>query len=88
MDVTCLHSQPAVNSRIWETLLATNVFHLLADVANHGSTIMASVHNKILKNFKFNAGTVFCTNCAKSKAAHNYNLRSVTFLTGAILDLE
>jgi hypothetical protein len=77
-DATCLHSHPAVNSCIWETLLA--------DVANHESTILESVRNKIPSIFKFNAGTVFCNNCAKSKAPHNSNLGSVIFLTGATLD--
>ena len=87
-DATCLHSHPAVHSCIWETTLATNVFHLLADVANHESTIVEYVHNKILSIFKFNAGTVFCTNCARIKATHNSNLGSVILLTGATLDLE
>jgi len=68
--------------------LATNVFHLLAEVANHESTIVESVLNKILSIFKFDAGIVFCIDCARSKAPHNYNLGSVIFFTGAILDLE
>jgi hypothetical protein len=59
---TCLHSHPAVNTLIWETLLATNVFHLSADIANDESTFVESVPNKILSIFKFNAGTVFCIN--------------------------
>jgi len=67
--------------------LATNVYHLLAEAANHESTIVESVHNKILSIFKFNAGTVFCINCTRSKAPHNSNLGCVTF-TGATLDLE
>jgi hypothetical protein len=75
-------------SLILETLLAKSVFHLLAEAANHESTIIESVHNKILSILKFNAGTVFCINCASSKAPHNYNLGSVTFFTGATLDLE
>ena len=58
-DATCLHSHPAVNSCIWETLLAINVFHLLADVAKHESTTVESGHNKFLGIFEFNAGTVF-----------------------------
>jgi hypothetical protein len=34
-------------------LSARNVFHLLAEVTNHESTIVESVHNKILAIFKF-----------------------------------
>jgi hypothetical protein len=46
-DATRLHSHPAVSSCNWETLLATNIFQLLADVANHESTITESVQNQI-----------------------------------------
>jgi hypothetical protein len=77
-----------VISCIWETLLATNISHLLADVANHERTIVESLHNRILAIFKFKTGTVFCTSRAKSEAPHNCSLGSVIFLTGATLDLE
>ena len=87
-DATCLHSHPAVSSWIWGTLLATNVFHLLDEAVNHESTIVESVYNMILSVFKFNAGTVFCINCARSKAAHNSKLGIMAFFTGTTLDLE
>jgi hypothetical protein len=72
-DAICLRSHPVLNYRMWESPLATKVFHLVADVANHESTIVESCHNKILSVFKFNAGTVFCIKCGRSKAPHNSN---------------
>ena len=69
-------------------MLATNVYPLVADVANNESTIVESVHSKILAIFKFNAGTVFCISCGKSKAPHNSNLGSVIILTGATFDFK
>jgi hypothetical protein len=74
-------THPVVISYIWETVLARNVFHSLADVANRDSTIVESVRNKILAIFKFNAGIIYIS-CAKSKAPHNSNLGSAIFLTG------
>ena len=68
--------------------MATNVFHLLDEAVNHESTIVESVYNMILSVFKFNAGTVFCINCARSKAAHNSKLGIMAFFTGTTLDLE
>jgi hypothetical protein len=79
-----LHSHPVAISCIWETLRQIKIFHLLADE----STSMESVHNRILVIFKFKAGTVLCTSCAKSEDPHNSKVGSVIFLTRATLDLE
>jgi hypothetical protein len=80
-DAMCFHSHPLAISSTWETLLATDVFHLLADVANHERTIVESIHNRILAIFKFKISIVFCTSHAKSKVPHNSRLGSVIFLT-------
>jgi hypothetical protein len=69
-------------------MLATNIFHLVADVANHESTTVESVQSKILAIFKFNADTVFCINNTNYKALYNSNLGSVIFLTEATFNLE
>ena len=42
VDSMCLHSYPVLNSCIWGTLLATNIFLLLTDDANHERMIVKS----------------------------------------------
>ena len=86
--LTCFQSLMMVVSWIRATLLAMNVFHLVASEEIHDKTVVESVQRWTLwiSNFNIDKTLSICT--ASNTAPISSNLGKVTFFTGATLEHE
>jgi len=86
--LTCFQSLMLVVSWVRATLLAMNVFHLIASEEIHDKTIVESVQRWTLWISTFNIGKTLSVCSASNTAPNSSNLGKVTFFTGVSPECE